>query len=110
MTHDLSFLSPRLTLQQDKSSTNSYNGVIYFIIAIKSVEVVLGPVYDYLDGIWLGHSLRMNEAARVEYRKEAVSRGLDVKGWRVEKKVIIGVLTQLSVMIVIAWVVSGYLG
>jgi hypothetical protein len=50
-----------LTSQQDKSPTGSYNGVIYFLIAIKSVEVCLGPIYDYLDGKWLGHSLRMNE-------------------------------------------------
>ena len=48
----------------------------------------------------------MNELKRVEFRKEAIASGLDVKGWRVEKKVVIGVLTQLSVMIVIAWVVS----
>jgi hypothetical protein len=95
-----------LTYQQDRSPTNSYNGLIYFLIAIKSVEVLLGPVYDYLDGKWLAHSLRMNEAKRVAFRNRAIEENLDVKGWRVERKVLLVVLGQLSAMIVVAWVVS----
>lgn len=95
--------------QQDRSPTNSYDGLIYFLIAIKAVEVILGPVYDYLDGKWLGHSLRMNEAKRVAFRNRAIEEKLDVKGWRVERKVLLGALGQLSVMIVVAWAVSGNL-
>lgn len=77
------------------------------MIAIKAVEVLLGPIYDYLDGKWLGHSLRMNEAKRVAFRQKAIEENLDLQGWRVERKVLLGVLGQLSAMIVIAWVVSG---
>ena len=97
-------------MQQDRSPTNSYDGLIYFLIAIKSVEVLLGPLYDYLDGKWLGHSLRMNEAKRVAFRNQAIEEKLDVKGWRVERKVLLAVLGQLSAMIVVAWVVSGMPG
>lgn len=80
--------------------------MIYFIIAIKAVEVVLGPVYDYLDGKWLGHSLRMPEAKRVAFRNQAIEEEWDIKGWKVDRRVTFGIIGQLSCMIVVAWVVS----
>lgn len=95
-----------LTSQQDKSSNDSYNAVIYFIIAIKCVEFILGPIYDYLDGRWLGHSLRMPEQKRVAFRAKAVESELDLPGWRVNKKVLYFVLAQLTCMIIVAYVVS----
>lgn len=80
--------------------------MIYFIIGIKAVEVVLGPVYDYLDGKWLGHSLRMPEAKRVAFRNRAVEQKLELTGWKVDKRVTFGVIGQLTCMIIVAWVVS----
>ena len=91
---------------QDRSKDNSYDNVLYLIIAIKAVEVVLGPIYDVLDGRWLGHSLRMPEIKRLQFRKDARAEGERWTGWRISKKVFIFVATQLCVMIVIAWVVS----
>jgi hypothetical protein len=48
----------------------------------------------------------MPEAKRVVFRKKAMEEGLDLRGWRVEKKVVYTILGQLTAMIVVAWVVS----
>jgi len=99
--------------------------VIYLLIAIKAVQVCLGPVYDLLDGKWLGHALRKPERKRLELRladksvetidhlpattsragtSETTDRGL--KGWRPSKLVCRVVLAELACAIVVAWVVS----
>ncbi|GFZ49838.1 hypothetical protein JCM24511_07241 [Saitozyma sp. JCM 24511] len=89
---------------QDRSG-GSYNNVIYLIVAIKSLEVVWGPVYDFLDGRWLAHSLRLPEKERLALRREAKERGEPYSGWHVSKKVRCTVMGQLGAMIVVAWVV-----
>jgi hypothetical protein len=76
------------------------------IIAIKSVEVVLGPTYDYLDGRWLGHSLRMPEDERIAFRKACKEKADSWKGWLVNKKVFWLVIFQLTAMVIVSWVVS----
>jgi hypothetical protein len=80
--------------------------VLYLLIGIKVVAVFLGPLYDYLDGRWLGHSLRKSELARLAFRKQDLEEGWNLKGWRVSRKMMAVVGIQLSIMIVVAWVVS----
>lgn len=90
---------------QDRTADGSYDNVIYLIIAIKCVQVCLGPAYDYLDGRWLGHSLRLPEKKRVALRAEALEKELDYPGWRIDKRVTYAVGAQLSGLVVVAWVV-----
>lgn len=66
----------------------------------------MGPIYDYLDGRWLGHSLRMPEQQRVAFRQKAIDENLDLRGWRVEKPVFVSIASIMAVWIVIGWVVS----
>lgn len=68
--------------------------------------MALGPVYDYIDGKWLGHSLRMPEKKRLEIRQRARELPDDLPGWRVSKTVMYTVLAQLAAMVIVAWVVS----
>jgi hypothetical protein len=92
--------------QQDSTPGKSYDRVIYFLIAVKAVQFCLGPIYDYLDGIWLGHSLRRNEKRRIEMKEEMQARGDTFKGWRVSRKVFYVFGSQLALMILTSWVVS----
>jgi hypothetical protein len=96
-----------LTSQQDRTPNQTYERVFYLLIAIKSIEVLWGPVYDYLDGRWLGHSLRRPELERLRIRKEAAATPDDLPGWRVSKVVRGVVGLQLCAMIVASWAVSG---
>ncbi|TYJ53851.1 hypothetical protein B9479_005539 [Cryptococcus floricola] len=103
---------------QDDSSTGSYDGMIYFIIAIKAVEVVLGPIYFYLDRIWLGSSLRVPEKKRVQIRIDAVraavergqgeegvgAKGSGYEGWKISKTTTWVVGAELVGLIIVAWV------
>ncbi|ORX34136.1 major facilitator superfamily domain-containing protein [Kockovaella imperatae] len=91
---------------QDRSQDNSYNNVIYLIVAIKCLEVILGPVYDVLDGRWLGHSLRMPEKKRIRFRTDIKAQGDPLIGWRSDRTAFTIVIAELSVAIVAAWVVS----
>ncbi|OCF73363.1 hypothetical protein I204_06595 [Kwoniella mangroviensis CBS 8886] len=93
---------------QDRTSNGSYDRVLYLIIAIKAIEVCLGPVYDYLDGKWLGHSLRLPEKKRLLLRKEALDKEIDYPGWRINKIVTRIVGVELVGLIITAWVVSFY--
>ena len=90
------------------------------------MQVCLGPVYDLLDGKWLGHALRKPERKRLQLRMadksvetidhlpattsragmsdDSEARGL--KGWRPSKLVCGVVLAELACAIVVAWVVS----
>ncbi|WVF68348.1 hypothetical protein IAT40_003113 [Kwoniella sp. CBS 6097] len=90
---------------QDRTKSGSYDNVLYLIIAIKAVEVCLGPIYDYLDGKWLGHSLRMPEQKRLELRKKALEEDLDYPGWRISKRTTLIVGGELTALIITAWVV-----
>jgi hypothetical protein len=76
------------------------------LLAIKGFQVLLGPVYDYLDGRWLGHTLRKSERARLQLREDKASEGIDLPGWRVHKPTTWAVSCQLGAMIIVSWVVS----
>ncbi|ESK92084.1 mfs transporter [Moniliophthora roreri MCA 2997] len=57
---------------QDLTPTgrHTYNNVFYMYIALKSVDVIYGLLYDRLDRWQLGGVLRMNEAQRIAKERE----------------------------------------
>lgn len=84
--------------------------MIYFLIAIKAFQVVLGPIYDYLDGKLLGHSLRLSEKKRLALAKEQEeSQGEGFDGWKVKKWILYLFGGQLGAMILSSWVVSKHI-
>lgn len=87
---------------QDRSG--DYTSVIYLLIAIKCVEFCLGPVYQYLDKLWLGSSLRAPEKRRVAIWREAVVNKTHYEGWRIAPLVRAWGLTQLCAMVITGWV------
>ncbi|KAK8849827.1 hypothetical protein IAR55_005163 [Kwoniella newhampshirensis] len=92
---------------QDRAhiKSKSYNNVIYLLIAIKCLQVVLGPTYDYLDGIWLGHSLRLPEKRRSAVRDHAIEVGYEgYDGWKVHTLTTMVVGGLLCGVIITAWV------
>ncbi|WVR03906.1 hypothetical protein IAU60_000905 [Kwoniella sp. DSM 27419] len=89
---------------QDKTPGKTYDRVIYFLIAIKAFQVCLGPIYDYLDGRLLGHSLRMNESKRLALRKERLANGQPFRGWLPDKKWLRVFGTQFVLMVLCSWV------
>lgn len=95
-----------MSVQQDRTPGKTYERVIYFLLAIKAVEVIWGPIYDWLDGKWLGHSLRMPEKKRVAFRKKVLEEKQDLRGWRVEKPVLYSVAGIMTVWVTVGWVVS----
>ncbi|WWC64309.1 uncharacterized protein I303_106919 [Kwoniella dejecticola CBS 10117] len=92
---------------QDRTANGSYDNVMYLAIAIKCLQVCYGPVYDYIDGKWLGHSLRMPEKKRVELLQKVQENHLETKykGWLVDRRVTCAVLAQLTSLVIVAWVV-----
>ena len=95
-----------LTQQQDRTPGKTYDRVIYFLIAVKAFQVLLGPIYDYLDGKLLGHSLRRNEADRLAIRKDKELRGETFPGWQVSRWSLCLFGGQFACMILCSWVVS----
>jgi hypothetical protein len=93
-------------VQQDKSGNNSYDNVIYLLMAYKSVQILWGFFFDWLDGRWLGHSLRKSEVERVALRDRAKAEGVVFRGWRPSKWAMAIVLTELFALTITAWVVS----
>ena len=99
--------------------------MIGFLIAVKAVELVWGPVYDWVDGRWLGHSLRLSEKKRTALREAARRAELDpsscdaplddadraiarneLPGFKPDRKITQIVAIQLVCMVIAAWTVS----
>lgn len=91
---------------QDATPGQSYERVIYFLIAIKAWQVFEGPILDYLDGKLLGHVLRKNEKQRIKLRDEMALEGKEFKGWKVYKSVTMFFGGQYVIMVIVSWVVS----
>lgn len=89
--------------QQDNTPGQTYDRVIYFLIAIKGWQVFEGPILDFLDGKFLGHVLRKNEKQRIALRDEMAREGKEFKGWKVIKSVTYIFGTQYVVMVIVAW-------
>ncbi|ODN87695.1 hypothetical protein L198_06920 [Cryptococcus wingfieldii CBS 7118] len=90
---------------QDRTPGGSYDRVLYLIIAIKALQVCLGPLYFYLDRIWLGGSLRLSEKKRLEKLVEKKEYNLDHEGWRISKLTTRVVGGELVGLVITAWVV-----
>ncbi|WVF71060.1 hypothetical protein IAT40_005857 [Kwoniella sp. CBS 6097] len=88
---------------QDLSGNNSYNNVIYLLMAYKSLQILYGFFFDWLDGRWLSHSLRKSEKERTEIRDRTVAEGVVLPGWKPSRWgmiVVMGELAGLTVYIV----------
>ncbi|TXT16095.1 hypothetical protein VHUM_00598 [Vanrija humicola] len=70
---------------QDATPHQSYNYVIYLIIAVKVFDVFLGPFYIWLDRMWLNGSLQVSEARRVAILQEAKAEGETLKGLKTSR-------------------------
>lgn len=90
---------------QDRSGNNSYDNVIKLLMAYKSFHVVLGVFFFWLDGKWLGKSLRMNERNRLAYRDTVLRTGVKLKGWQPSKWGMIIVMGELVGLTIAAWAV-----
>ncbi|KAL7424462.1 hypothetical protein Q5752_000146 [Cryptotrichosporon argae] len=90
---------------QDATPGGGYDRVIYMIIAIKALELAYGPLYDYLDGRWLGHSLRMPEGRRVAFRSEVKKSARELEGWRASRPAMYACGALLTALIVTGWTV-----
>lgn len=80
--------------------------MIYFLIAIKAWQVLEGPVFDWLDGRMLGHTLRKSEKQRLKFDEECEQTGRQLPGLKRSRPVTIIVAIQYVSMVIISWVVS----
>lgn len=88
---------------QDRSGNNSYDNVIYLLMAYKSFQILLGVFFFWIDGRWLGKSLRMPERKRLAYRDTVLRTGVQLKGWKPSKVGMYIVMGELAAVIVTAW-------
>jgi hypothetical protein len=98
-----------LICKQDNTPSQSYNRVIYFLLAIKGLQVLLGPLYDYLDGRLLGHTLRKSEKGRLNLAVNMARQDVVLPGWKIHLPTTWTVICQLGIMVVVSWVVSFHL-
>ncbi|TXT11548.1 uncharacterized protein COLE_01958 [Cutaneotrichosporon oleaginosum] len=90
---------------QDATPGQTYDRVIYVLIAIKAWQVLEGPVFDWLDGRMLGHTLRMSEKKRLKFDEEREATGQELPGLKRYRPVTIIVACQYVSMVIISWVV-----
>lgn len=92
--------------QQDATPGQSYDRVIYVLIAIKGWQILEGPIFDFLDGKLMGHTLRMSEKQRLKYDAEREEAGIEASGFKIKRPVTWVVGVQYVTMVIISWVVS----
>lgn len=63
-----------------------------------------GPVFDWLDGKMLGHTLRMSEKQRLHFDEECEETGRVLPGLKRCRPVTIIVACQYVSMVIISWV------
>jgi len=88
---------------QDRSGNNSYDNVIYLLMAYKSFQVLLGFFFFWLDGKWLGKSLRMPEKKRLAFRETVLRTGVQLTGWKSSKTGMYVVVGELVALTITAW-------
>lgn len=76
------------------------------LIAIKSWQILEGPLFDFLDGKLMGHTLRMSEKQRLKYDEECEAAGVEAPGFKIKRPVTWVVGLQYATMVIISWVVS----
>ncbi|WWD09702.1 hypothetical protein V865_007830 [Kwoniella europaea PYCC6329] len=90
---------------QDLSGTNSYDNVIYLLMAYKSLQILYGFFFAWLDGKWLANSLRKGEKERVAIRDAALANNVVLPGWKPSKWGMWIVMGELVALTITAWVV-----
>ncbi|KAJ6505992.1 major facilitator superfamily domain-containing protein [Mycena vulgaris] len=96
---------------QDKTPTgpHTYNNVMYFLIALKAVDVVYGMLYHVLDVRYFGSVLRMSEAEKLrDAQRQESEPGGAAKEYPLKRPVKLWTGLGLVVMfalVVTAWVV-----
>lgn len=75
-------------------------------MVFKAYDAFLGPFYDWLDGRWLGHQLRMPERKRRSKLVQEQLAGRIYPGHKLSKTWVAIGISILSAMIVTAWAVS----
>lgn len=93
---------------QDATPGQTYDRVIYVLIAIKAWQVLEGPFFDWLDGRMLGHTLRLSEKKRLKFDEEREATGQELSGLKRYRPVTIIVAFQYVSMVIISWVVSHF--
>lgn len=91
---------------QDGTPGQQYDRVFIVIMVFKAYDAFLGPFYDWLDGRWLGHQLRMPERKRRDKMVQLEIRGQTYEGHEQNKPWTIIGCTILTAMVVTGWAVS----
>ncbi|KAJ7868492.1 major facilitator superfamily domain-containing protein [Mycena leptocephala] len=95
---------------QDKTPTgpHTYDNVLYFLIALKAVDVVYGMLYHVLDGRYFGGVLRMSEAEKLRDVQHQESEGSTAHKYPLKQPVklwtVLGQIVMFA-LVVTAWVV-----
>jgi hypothetical protein len=90
---------------QDRSGSNNYDNVIYLLMAYKSFQILLGFFFFWLDGRWLGRSLRMSEKNRMAFRNTVLQTGVPLQGWQPSRLAMLIVVGELTALTITAWVI-----
>lgn len=90
---------------QDRSGNNNYDNVIYLLMAYKSFQILLGFFFFWLDGKWLGRSLRMPEKERLAFQEIVLRTGVQLKGWQPSRTAMFLVVGELAALTITAWAV-----
>ncbi|BEJ15699.1 hypothetical protein CspHIS471_0503040 [Cutaneotrichosporon sp. HIS471] len=88
---------------QDKTPGHQYDRVFIVIMVFKAYDAFLGPFYDWLDGKWLGHQLRMPERKRRDKLVQLEIRGKTYEGHERSKFWTWTGCSVLSAMVVTGW-------
>ena len=72
-------------------------------MAYKSFQILLGFFFFWLDGKWLGSSLRMCEKQRLAFRQTVLRTGVQLKGWEPSRVGMYLVVGELVALTVTAW-------
>lgn len=91
---------------QDKTPGQQYDRVFIMIMVLKGYDFFLGPFYDWVDGKWLGHQLRLPERIRRSKLVQQENSGRHFKGHERRTFWVILGTGVLAAMIITAWAVS----
>lgn len=88
---------------QDGTPGAQYDRVLIVIMVFKAYDAFLGPFYDWLDGRWLGHQLRMPERKRRDKLVQQEIAGRTYEGHERNKTWTTLGCTILAAMVITGW-------
>lgn len=91
---------------QDNTPGEQYDRVMLMIMVFKAFDTFMGPLYDYLDGRWLGHQLRLPERKRRDALLQKELAGRTFEGHKRSSQWTYIGIGALSGMVIAGWVVS----